>query len=122
MSWTREQVLAAQPRYWIRRHRTWTYGSSAGGPRISTRCWPDKLELLAGHDVRACLGGTLLEIAWSQGKAADCLAWASDVGFGSVEVSRGVAAMTISEKQELIRAAARSFPGVLRGRPQRPPR
>jgi phosphosulfolactate synthase len=69
----------------------------------------DKLELLAGHDVRACLGGTLLEIAWSQGKAADCLAWASDVGFGSVEVSRGVAAMTISEKCELIRAAADAF-------------
>jgi phosphosulfolactate synthase len=70
---------------------------------------PEKLEMLASYDVRACLGGTLLEIAWSQGKAADCLAWASDVGFGSVEVSRGVAAMTISEKRELIRAAAGSF-------------
>jgi phosphosulfolactate synthase len=70
---------------------------------------PDKLELLAAHDVRACLGGTLLEIAWSQGKAADCLAWAREVGFESVEVSRGVAAMTISEKRELITAASKSF-------------
>ena len=70
---------------------------------------PDKLDLLARHDVRACLGGTLLEIAWSQGKAADCLAWARDAGFGSVEVSRGVAAMTISEKRELIRDAAKAF-------------
>ena len=70
---------------------------------------PDKLDLLARYDVRACLGGTLLEIAWSQGKAADCLAWAGDAGFASVEVSRGVAAMTISEKRELIRDAANRF-------------
>lgn len=68
-----------------------------------------KLELLAGQGVRACLGGTLLEIAWSQGKATDCLAWARACGFASVEVSRGVAAMSVTEKRELIRAAARSF-------------
>jgi phosphosulfolactate synthase len=70
---------------------------------------PAKLELLHSRDVLTCLGGTLLEIAWSQGKADECLAWARDVGFAAVEVSRGVAAMTVVEKRALISQAAGSF-------------
>jgi phosphosulfolactate synthase len=70
---------------------------------------PAKLELLHSRDVLTCLGGTLLEIAWSQGKADECLAWARDVGFAAVEVSRGVAAMTVAEKHALISQAAGSF-------------
>lgn len=84
----------------------WKFG---WGTAYVDRALPEKLDVLARHDVRACLGGTLLEVAWSQGKAADCLAWARDAGFAAVEVSRGVAAMTISEKRELIREAACSF-------------
>jgi phosphosulfolactate synthase len=68
-----------------------------------------KLELLARHDIAACLGGTLLEIAWAQGRAAECLAWARDVGFGYVEVSRGTVAMSLPEKRALIRQAAADF-------------
>jgi phosphosulfolactate synthase len=68
-----------------------------------------KLALLAVNDVGACLGGTLLEIAWAQGVALDCLAWASDVGFRYVEVSRGTVAMTLAEKGALIRRASRDF-------------
>jgi phosphosulfolactate synthase len=70
---------------------------------------PAKLALLASAEVRACVGGTLLEIAWSQGKALECLAWAHDVGFACVEVSRGVAAMPLADKHELIRAATDRF-------------
>jgi phosphosulfolactate synthase len=70
---------------------------------------PDKLDLLVRNGVRSCPGGTLLEIAWSQGKAAECLAWARDLGFDAVEISRGIASMTIDEKRELIRIAAGSF-------------
>jgi phosphosulfolactate synthase len=81
------------------------WGTAYVDPQLS-----DKLDLLVRNGVRSCPGGTLLEIAWSQGKAADCLAWARDVGFDSVEVSRGIASMTIEEKRELIRlAAAGSF-------------
>lgn len=65
-----------------------------------------KLALLTEHDVSACLGGTLLEIAWMQGKARECLAWAADAGFGHVEVSRGTVPMTLPQKRELIRLAA----------------
>lgn len=68
-----------------------------------------KLELLAAHDVGACLGGTMLELAWRQGKAAECLAWAADVGFVRVEVSRGTVAMNLAEKRALIELAARRF-------------
>jgi phosphosulfolactate synthase len=84
----------------------WKFG---WGTAYLDRALPDKLDLLARNDVRSCIGGTLLEIAWSQGKAAECLAWAREVGFDAVEVSRGIASMTTEEKGELIRSAARSF-------------
>ena len=80
------------------------WGTAYVDPTLRT-----KLDLLAAHDVRTCLGGTLLEVAWAQGKAAECLAWAHDAGFASIEVSRGIAAMNVAEKHVLIRQAARSF-------------
>jgi phosphosulfolactate synthase len=69
----------------------------------------EKLELLRAGGVWTCLGGTLLEIAWSQGKAHECLDWAGEVGFDGVEVSRGVAPMTLADKHDLLRRAAESF-------------
>lgn len=68
-----------------------------------------KLALLAEHDVRACLGGTLLEIAWSQGRVEECLRWAADAGVPLVEVSRGVMPIPPAEKVRLIARAAQSF-------------
>ena len=68
-----------------------------------------KLETLRAHDVMACTGGTLLEVAWHQGVAAEYLAWAADVGFPCVEVSSGVAPIGPHEKAELIRAATSRF-------------
>lgn len=69
----------------------------------------EKLALLKAHDVRTCLGGTLLEISWAQGKALECLDWAAGVGFDSVEISRGVAPMNPDDKRDLIRRAAEMF-------------
>jgi phosphosulfolactate synthase len=68
-----------------------------------------KLELLARHRVLASPGGTLLEIAWAQGRAAAFLGWARDCGFPCVEVSDGTVAMPAAAKQELIGEAARHF-------------
>jgi phosphosulfolactate synthase len=68
-----------------------------------------KLSLLAGRGIRSCLGGTLLEIAWTQHKADECLAWAAQVGFAAIEVSRGVATMSLADKQALIRDAGSTF-------------
>src|SRR5882757_1296310 len=73
---------------------------------------PAKLALLAEHGVATCLGGTLLEIAFAQGAAVECLAWARELGFDYVEVSRGTVDMTVAEKRALIRLASRDF-GVL---------
>ncbi len=69
----------------------------------------EKLELLRSHGVRSCLGGTLLEISWAQGRAEACLDWAAEMGFDSVEVSRGVAPMTLDDKHDLLRQAAMRF-------------
>ena len=68
-----------------------------------------KLALLAEHGVRACLGGTLLEIAWSQGRVDECLRWAAGAGVPLVEVSRGVMPMLLADKARLIARAADSF-------------
>jgi phosphosulfolactate synthase len=68
-----------------------------------------KLDLLAGHRVLASPGGTLLEIAWAQGRAADFLDWARACGFPCVEVSAGTVTMDDAAKQDLIEQAARHF-------------
>ncbi len=68
-----------------------------------------KLELLGRHRVLASPGGTLLEIAWAQGRAAACLDWAAARGFPCVEVSAGTVAMSAADKAELIAQAARRF-------------
>ncbi|MFF5207282.1 phosphosulfolactate synthase [Streptosporangium sp. NPDC000396] len=68
-----------------------------------------KLRLLRAHRVTSCLGGTLLEIAWSQGRANECLAWAERAGLDAVEVSRGVVEMALDDKRELIKKAGHAF-------------
>lgn len=68
-----------------------------------------KLELLAAHGVRACTGGTLLELAWLQGVAPAFLDWAAARGFACVEVSAGSVSMTRQVKDQLIGAAAERF-------------
>jgi phosphosulfolactate synthase len=68
-----------------------------------------KLALLARHRVLASPGGTLLEIAWAQGRAAEFLGWARDCGFPCVEVSGGTVPMDSQAKQDLIAEAARHF-------------
>ena len=70
---------------------------------------PRKVSILADHDVRACVGGTLLEVAWGQGRAEACLEWAAEAGFPCVEVSNGAIGMPLSEKRRLIAEASRTF-------------
>jgi phosphosulfolactate synthase len=84
----------------------WKFG---WGIAYVDRGLPDKIALLREHNVTACLGGTLLEIAWAQGRARECLAWAERVGFDAVEVSRGVAPMGLDDKRDLVKVAAETF-------------
>jgi phosphosulfolactate synthase len=80
------------------------FGTAYLDPTLSA-----KLALLADHDVLACAGGTLLEVAWTQGKASDYLAWAANAGFPLVEVSDGATNMPRTEKLRIIEAAADRF-------------
>lgn len=68
-----------------------------------------KVATLLGHGIRTCLGGTLLEVAWYQGKEDECLQWAADLGFGCIEVSNGALAIPVPEKRRLIAKAAERF-------------
>lgn len=72
-------------------------------------CVEDKLAVLRRHRVAACLGGTMLEIAWGQGAVDACLDWAGSVGFTHVEVSRGTLPIGPQDKRELVRRASRWF-------------
>lgn len=79
------------------------------GTAYVDRSLPAKLALLAQNDVTACLGGTLLEISWMQGRTAELFEWAGEIGCPAVEVSRGTAPMSATDKLELIKAAAEHF-------------
>ena len=68
-----------------------------------------KVDVLSRQDIRACVGGTLLEVAWTQGKAKDLLVWAEDQGFPCVEVSNGAVDMPLPDKRMLIAEAADQF-------------
>ena len=68
-----------------------------------------KLDLLARHRVLASPGGTLLEIAWAQGRAARVPRLGRRRGFPCVEVSAGTVPMEDAAKRDLIAAAAERF-------------
>lgn len=69
----------------------------------------EKLALIKTSGVRACPGGTLLEIAWLQGVVPQFLDWAESVGFDCVEVSCGSVHMPRDVKTALISQAADRF-------------
>jgi phosphosulfolactate synthase len=68
-----------------------------------------KLAGLEKVGVQACTGGTLLEVAWRQGRVDAFLAWAEGLGFPCVEVSRGAVVMSLADKEQLIRRASARF-------------
>ena len=70
---------------------------------------PEKVAALGRRGIRACVGGTLLEIAWGQGRAEACLAWAAESGFPCVEVSNGAVGMPLRDKRGLIETAVERF-------------
>src|SRR5215813_14259785 len=79
-----------------------------------------KLELLARHRVLASPGGTLLEIAWAQGRAAEFLDWARVSGFPSVGVPNGPWVMAASAKRDLFEEAAKHLSCSRRWAPRTP--
>lgn len=68
-----------------------------------------KVRLLQQRGITPCTGGTLLEVAWRQGRAERFFEWASGLGFDCVEVSNGATAMSPAQKRGLIEEASRQF-------------
>ena len=79
------------------------------GQRLPGPSLDEKLALLREHDVVACAGGTLLEVAAYQGRAGECLDWMPVCGFDHVEVSDGLGLLGEDAKAAMIRQAAASF-------------
>ena len=69
----------------------------------------DKLALLRRHEVIACPGGTLLEVAAYQRRFEEYLEWLAACGFRQVEVSDGLGLLGAEAKATLIRRAAVDF-------------
>lgn len=78
------------------------WGTARMQPREQVQ---EKVRLLTAAGIRACTGGTLLEVALAQGKVDECLAEARALGFPMVEVSNGVHPMSQEQKLGLIRKA-----------------
>ena len=70
-----------------------------------------KIAALVAADIELCLGGTLLEIAWAQGRAAECLAWARDA---RVRPRRGLARDRVDEPRREGRADRAGGPRLRR--------
>lgn len=69
----------------------------------------DRVAILGEHEVAACVGGTLLEVAWLQGAADRLLDWAAGSGFPCVEVSNGSRRLPLLAKRRLIERATARF-------------
>ena len=70
---------------------------------------PGKLAVLARNGVLACLGGTLLEVAYAQRRVEPFLDWAQESGVDCVEVSCGAVEMPRADKDDLIGRCAERF-------------
>jgi phosphosulfolactate synthase len=68
-----------------------------------------KIERYRHHGIPVVFGGTLLELAISQGRLEPALEWMRSLGIGHVEISDGTIAMAHEEKLELIERLAGEF-------------
>ncbi len=79
------------------------------GTSIVTPNLQAKLEVYRRHDVEVCLGGTLMELAYLQGRMAEYADWAESIGVSSVEVSDGTVVMSSDDKLRWISELAKRF-------------
>ena len=79
------------------------------GTSYVTRNLREKLALYATLGVPVVLGGTLMEVAISQGRIDDFRRWVNDLGLTHVEVSDGSIVLDHDEKLALIAALAKDF-------------
>lgn len=77
-----------------------------GTPRlISKETIKKKIKLYRDNQIMVGNGGTILEIAYQQGKVTEFLQSAREIGINSIEVSNGVVTINREDKQKLINQA-----------------
>ena len=69
----------------------------------------DKVAICREADIAVSLGGTLLEIAWEQGRVEHYVEWLRELGIDHVEVSNGSLAIAVEDKRALIAQLAGEF-------------
>lgn len=79
------------------------------GTAIATGNLERKLERYRHHELPVVLGGTLTEVAISQGKLDRLIAWVRELGLAHIEISDGTIALEHRRKVELIEQLAREF-------------
>ena len=79
------------------------------GTSYVTRNLRDKLALYASLGVPVVLGGTLMEVAISQGRIDDYRRWVTELGLTHVEVSDGSIVLDHDDKLALIASLAKDF-------------
>jgi phosphosulfolactate synthase len=79
------------------------------GTAIATGNLERKLERYRHHELPVVLGGTLTEVAISQGRLDRLIGWVRDLGLRHIEISDGTIALEHRRKLELIEQLAREF-------------
>jgi phosphosulfolactate synthase len=79
------------------------------GTALATRNLAPKLERYRAHGIPVVLGGTLTELAISQGRLARLTDWLHELGIGHIEVSDGTIELDHRHKLELIEQLAQEF-------------
>ena len=79
------------------------------GTAYVTRGLRDKVAICREADVGISLGGTLMEIAFEQGRVEQYLEWLRELGIDHVEISNGSLPIAIETKRALISQLAGEF-------------
>jgi phosphosulfolactate synthase len=79
------------------------------GTAIATGNLERKLNRYRHHELPVVLGGTLTEVAISQGRLDRLIGWVHELGLGHIEISDGTIALEHHRKLELIEQLAREF-------------
>lgn len=79
------------------------------GTALATANLERKLDCYRRHQIPVVLGGTLSEIAISQGRLEQLVSWLGDLGLRYVEISNGTITLDTERKVELIRSLSEDF-------------
>jgi phosphosulfolactate synthase len=79
------------------------------GTAVATGNLAPKLARYSEHGIPVVLGGTLTEVAISQGRLEELIAWVHELGLRHFEISDGTIALEHSHKLEMITRLAEEF-------------